>query len=261
MERKRLLTHSLTLWRDRGDENQVAKTLTYLSDVNRLMDLGGEGLQQIREALEIYERLGDTARQGQTLADLARGSLDDEQLDAAEEAASRAIDLLGKGEQLEVCQCHIVLGDIYRAKGVMEKAIHHLEIALGIASSLNWHEQLFWVYFSLAEVSSAEGRFDDAHAHIERTNFHAADDIYLLAWAWRQQAVIWNQQRRFPEAKSEALRALDAFEKLEAAVDMEVTRGFLEQIGHDVGGSDSGSDCTRQSAERDNEGKLLETHR
>jgi len=60
VERKRLLTHTLKLWRERGNDNGVAQTLSHLSDVNRLMHLPKEGIEQAKEALEIYERLGGT---------------------------------------------------------------------------------------------------------------------------------------------------------------------------------------------------------
>jgi hypothetical protein len=36
--------------------------LMELSETNRLLGLHGEGIQQAKEALEIYERLGNTDR-------------------------------------------------------------------------------------------------------------------------------------------------------------------------------------------------------
>ena len=74
-----------------------------------------------------------------------------------------------------------------------------------------------------AVLSSDERRFDDAHAHIEHARLHATDgnDTYLLARSMRLRAHFWHKQRRFREAKSEALRALDAFENLGAVNDAE----------------------------------------
>jgi tetratricopeptide (TPR) repeat protein len=69
----------------------------------------------------------------------------DKQLDAAEETASRSINLLpDNSEQFTVCQGHRLLGNIYRSKGEAEKAIDHLEAALKIASYSNWQSALFW---------------------------------------------------------------------------------------------------------------------
>jgi len=53
----------------------------------------------------------------------------DKQLDAAEEAAFRAISLIPeKGNPFPVYQFHRALGEIYQSKGDMAKAIHHLEM-------------------------------------------------------------------------------------------------------------------------------------
>ena len=99
VERKRLLTHALELWREQGDDNRVAETSMVLSDANRLMGLYEEGIQQAREASGIYERLGDTINQAWCLDGLARSLYQNKQLDAAEETASRAINLLSEKDE------------------------------------------------------------------------------------------------------------------------------------------------------------------
>jgi hypothetical protein len=45
-----------------------------------------------------------------------------------------------------------------------------------------------------------------------------------------QQAWIWNQQGRLKEAKTEALLALEIFEKLGSTSDLEWCRNFLGEI-------------------------------
>ena len=62
-ERKRLLTHTLQLERQRRDECRVAETLRSLCDANLILGRCGEGIQQAKEAMEIYERLCDTIGQ------------------------------------------------------------------------------------------------------------------------------------------------------------------------------------------------------
>ena len=71
-----------------------------------------------------------------------------------------------------------------------------------------------------------EGRFEDAHTHVEHAKSHAVNshDKYLLVRAMLQQAGIWHRQHWFKEVKSKALRALDALEKLGAANDVESAR-------------------------------------
>jgi tetratricopeptide (TPR) repeat protein len=103
--------------------------------------------------VEIYERLGVTTEQANCLDDLSRLLHQDEQLDAAEEAASRAISLLPeKGEEFLLCQCHRSLGNVYRSKGEREKAIHHLETSLGIASLFKLRGESCWINYSLARL-------------------------------------------------------------------------------------------------------------
>ena len=162
------------------------------------------------------------------LASLLRSG---EQLDAAEEVASRAIGLLPENSELLITyQGHRILGEIWYDGGETKKAIHHFEIAFRIASSLNRANQLFWIHYRLAQVFSGEGKFVDAQAHIEHARSHAVNDMYLSAYAMEGQARLWNEQRRSEDAKSEALCALDAFEKLGAADNAEATRQLLHQI-------------------------------
>jgi tetratricopeptide (TPR) repeat protein len=181
VESKRLLIHVLKLWRERGSDSQVADALIELSDMNRLMDLPEEGIPQAKEALEIHERLGDTGSQAECLIRLGWLFKSDNQLDAAEEAALRVLDLLPEtGEQYWVCSSHRLLGEIYESKGEIKKAIHHYELALGIASTFNWHFDLFWVHYKLAGLFRNEGRLDDANAHIERAKLHTIDSAHNL---------------------------------------------------------------------------------
>jgi hypothetical protein len=59
-------------------------------------------------------------------------------------------------------------------------------------------------------------------------------DAYLLARAMKLQAGLWHKQRRFEEAKSEASRAVDEFERLGAADGAEDARELLRQIDRDA---------------------------
>ena len=237
VECKRLLTHTLKLARERGDGHQLAPILRHLSRVHLNMGLREEGIRQAKEASEISEQLGDTVEQARCLIELAWLFHDDRELEAAEEVGSRAIDLLSeKGEKFQLCRCHRLLGAIHRSKGDTKKAIHHYEVALGIASSFNWLNLLFWIQHSLALLFFSEGRFDITHVHIEHAKLHAVNgnDTYLLAHAMKLQAGFWHRQQRFEEAKSEALRAIDAYKKLGAADDAEDTRILLQRIDRDA---------------------------
>ena len=230
-EEKRLLVRALRLWRERRDNPQVAQMLMYLAVSNGLLGLHDEGVRRGEEALEIYKRLDDVLGQAHSSQFLAWALSYAGRLDAAEQAASRALNLLpSKGEQFRVCQCHRALGNIYHFKGRMEKAIDHLKTALGIASSFNWHDQLFWIHYSLAELSSKQGRSDDARSHIELARSHAINTPYHLGRAMFWHAGFWSGQNRLKEAMSEALGAADIFERLGATKDLENCKPFIRNI-------------------------------
>ena len=238
VECKRLLTHALKLQRERGNDSDVGRALRNLSYLNWQLYLTEEGIQQAKEALEIFGRLGDTEGQARCLKYLARLLCEDNQFDAAEEATLRAINIFSeKGIQFELCRSHRALGDIYHSKGETKKAIHHLEVALGIASPFNWHDQLFWANHSLAWLLHDEGRLDDANAHIERAKPHTVNSTYNLGVAMEMQAWIWCKQHRLEEAKSEALRAADVHERLGAAERVEGCKELLQLIQNELAGS------------------------
>ena len=139
-----LLNHALQLEREWGNDNQVALVLSGLSIANLMLDQYKEGIHQAKEAVEIYERLGETVERAVCLNSLARLLRGDGQLGAAEEAIVESIELLPeKGQEDVVCESHRVLGDIYRSKGEREKATYHDRVALGIAFTINWRHSLF----------------------------------------------------------------------------------------------------------------------
>ena len=231
MECKRILTHTLEFERERGDDHEVAQTLWLLADTNRRMGLSKEGTDQVKEALEIFERLGHMAGQVQCLMLIAWLSREAKQLDAAEETASRAISLIPeKDNQLLVCESHLVLGEIYRVKGEASKAIHHFEVALGIASLFSWHEEQLHIHYPLAMLFLDERRFDEAHAHAGRARSYLVNSAYDLGGVMVLQASIWYEQRELEEARSEILRATDVFEKVGAADGIETCGMFLQLI-------------------------------
>jgi len=81
---------------------------------------------------------------------------------------------------------------------------------------------------------------------------HAVNNAYLLARAVQLQALIWYRQHRPEEARSEALSAIDMFEKLGAAKDVEYTRMLLRWIDEEMDGLVT-------PGESDDDGELFET--
>jgi len=146
-------------------------------------------------------------------------------------AGHRAINLFSKkGNQHQVCQSHRLLGHIHCSTGEQEKAVYHFEAALGIASSYNWHFQLFWVRYALARLSFNQGKFDNAHAHVGLAKVHVVDNTYFLGRTMELQAGFWYCQHQFEAAKSEILRAAEVYGKLKAAGGLERCKELLQQI-------------------------------
>ena len=230
-ERKRLMNHFLALWREEGDDSEVALALAELSDANRMLRLYKEGINQAKEALEIYQRLNNAWSQASCLIKLAWLLYEDDQPDAAEEAGFRAIGLLpGKGEEYQVCRSHRLLGVVFTSKGETEKAIHHFETALGIASSFNWNGQQFWIHNALAMLFRNKDEFDDAHAQVERAKSYAVNNEYRLGRAILTQAQVYYRQRRLEDATGEALRASEIFEKFGDFTFLEDCKTLLQAI-------------------------------
>jgi tetratricopeptide (TPR) repeat protein len=228
---KRLLTQVLELERQGGDDYQIADTLQLLSRVNRSLGLYEEGIQQAKEALEIFKRIGHTGWQIQCSNGLALLFFDDKQLDIAEDVASHAIGLAAeKGQEFLACGVHQVLAKIYRSKGEKKKAIHHFETAIRIATPPSWHDVLFWSHYGLALMIRNEGEFDDSSAHTEYAKSHAINNTYKLGRAMQMQASVWYRQLRFEEAKLEVSQALEILEKLGAARDAGDCRELLRRI-------------------------------
>jgi len=255
VEPKQLLIYALKLWGEQGDRLGVAQILGCLSDVNRRLGLREEGMHQAKVSLELHEQLDDTLGQANALCDLAWLLYEDQQLDAAEEAASRSIDLLpGKVDRSLVCQCHRLLGLIHSSKGEIGKAVNHFEAVLGIASSLDWQSEQFWGHYCLTDLFFNQGRFDDSHTHIERAKSHAVNDTYLMGRAMQRQAWFWYHQRRLGEARLEALCAANAYEKVGATDDLQICRKLIHNIEEEM------KEPTN-SHESDFDGELLDTVR
>ena len=232
VESKRLLTRTLKIWRERGDEFQAAEILRFISDANRWLGLYEEGMQQTIEALGVYERLNHTRGQAYSWLQLARLLYGSKQLDAAEDAALRVIDLLSddQKEKFSICSSHRLLGDICRSRGKIEKATDHYETALGIALSFGWNDQLFQNDYSLAELFFGENRLSEAHAYVQRAKSHVANDSYQLGQAMLLQAGFWYKESKFEEAKSEVLGAISAYEEIGVEKDLEACRTLLRDI-------------------------------
>ena len=225
-EQKRLLSHVLRLYRQRGNNAGVAATLGWLSETNQMLKLYEKGARQAKEAWKILGRFDDMAG-----PDLTYFFDSDEELDASEVAAPHALKILPqRGQEFKDCQSHCFLGDRYLSRGDREQAIQHFETALRIASTFTWRSQLFGVHNYLAELFLDQDKFSDAQVHIENAKSHMVGGTYDLGVAMVLQASSWFRQSRLEDARSEALGALEIFGKLGAADSVGACKYFLQMI-------------------------------
>ena len=228
---KRTLNVALRLWRRLGDGYRVVQSLMFLAYTNRVLSFHEEALSQAKEASEICERLNITSMQAHSLRCLAWMLRDDNQLDAAGEAASRAIDRFKENEdRYGACLTYRVLGTIYHRKGKIDEAISQFKTALEIASTCNFPRELFWNYYCLAEVFFDEERFDEAHTHVELAKSHWGGDSFNLGRGMQLQAEFLHKRGKSEEAKAEVLKAIEVYEGIGTTLDLEKSRGLLLDI-------------------------------
>jgi len=248
---KRLIVHTVELRRERGSDRQVAKALKSLASVNVDLSLFAEGIPHAKEALEVYERLDDTAGQVDCLHCLALLFVKDDQVDAAEDANSRAINLSSDGlSQSQLYNHHHNLGHICECRGETEAAIDHHMKALEIAHSLNSLDKEAWMLGCLMNLLLEEERFDDAQARLEQFKLGAVDDPYPRSVGMLTQARIWRQQGKLEEAKSELSRTIGLYEKIGVSVDdVEGLKWELQEVEEEM----------EERAARDSDGLVIDS--
>ena len=230
-ECKRLLVHALRLWREQGDGFGVAQTLGFLSGANRALGLHKEGIEQAKEALELFRGFNNVLGQGLSFWQLAQLLHADDQLEGAEEAALQAIDLLSdRDNQYAVCTCYYILGRISNSKGKTENALDHFEAAIRIATASTWYAPLFWTHYYMADLFFKRNEFEDAHTHSQQAKLHAINIPYWLGRATEQQATFWYKQHKFEEARSEALLAAKFYKEIGATEDVKDCQAILQKI-------------------------------
>jgi len=88
--------------------------------------------------------------------------------------------------------------------------------------------------YALARLFFGEGRLNDAHTHIENAKSHTTSGTYNLGRVMWQQAEFWCSQGVFEKARSGASHAVDVFEKLGAAQDLEECRELLRRVDEEL---------------------------
>jgi len=73
----------------------------------------------------------------------------------------------------------------------MEKVILHFETTPGTASSFGRHDRQFWIRYSLVELLSDQGKFNDANPHIGHVGSLVVNNPYHLGRAMELRLGFW----------------------------------------------------------------------
>jgi len=226
-ESRRLHIWALNFWKEQGNDYMVSRELGSLAFVSMRLGLSAEGISWAKDSLEICEKLGDTVGQVDCLHGLALLFVRDNQVDAAEEAASRAINLPSDGlSQSQLYTRHHILGHIRECRGDTGAAIDHHMKALGIAHSLNSQDKQAMILHCLVELLLKAERFDDAQVYLEHTKLHTINDPARLGVTMVTQARIWYHQGKLEETRFELSRAIGLYEEI--GVPTELVGGLKE---------------------------------
>ena len=237
-ETRRILTCIIKLWKKRGNDYVVAETLKSLASVNMRIGDCVEGISRAKEALAIYEKLGDRVGLVDCLHRLALLYVHDNQVDAAEDLSSRTIDLPPDGpSQTQLYEHHHTLGHISHRRGDTKAAIDHHKKAFGIARSLNSHEKQTGILACLVGLFLEAEKFDDAQVHIEYLRLYAVNDPAHLGVAMVAQAGIWYRQGKLKEAISELSQNISLYEKNGVSRDQVASlKGCLRKLEGEMNG-------------------------
>ena len=249
-DQKQLLEHIRKLEREGGNDYRIALISMVLATANVQLRLAQEALGQAMEAVEIFERIGDIKTHGCSLFTLAIVLAGNDQPEAAEEAASRILQLIPeKGEEYLACYAHIFLCALYGGRGEKEKSLHHIQTTLEIATHFDWQNHIFSAHWSLADLYFGEEKFDDAIAHAERAKSHVVNNALGMAQASVLQATSYYRQGKLEKAKFEALQAVEIFERLGAQDHLENGRFILWLIEEAEKGNDQWSAICKKMKE------------
>ena len=232
---RRLLSHALKLHRERGDDDRIASTLLRLAAIESSSGFCEKGIQQAREAMAIFHRLGNMVDVVLCLTGLSRLFRHTNRPDEADECEAQVIRLAGAlvpaVDPVSRNFLHTSLAAVYYNKGDTEKFIFHSGACLGVGTS---RTNRFDSHCTQAVVHSREGRFHDAEAHIEHARLLAAHGSSEPGSLMLVQAGLLQARGKFEEARSKALCALGSAEEFGSGDGVEEAKRLLRIIDEEV---------------------------
>ncbi|NVM29064.1 MAG: tetratricopeptide repeat protein [Candidatus Helarchaeota archaeon] len=168
------LKEDLNHYREKGDEQGEAETLSEIGERLHTENDLNSALNNLKEALNIYKRLGDLKNQAEVLAKIGRVFLEKGDTASAfkyqEDALALEKDSENKEGEVSVL---INIGEIYEAKQDFFTALKYNEQALNIQKGLGDEEKMASILSKMGGLLMLRKQGDKAVSH-----FKAALEIY-----------------------------------------------------------------------------------
>jgi CHAT domain-containing protein/tetratricopeptide (TPR) repeat protein len=160
------LERALALARQIGDEEEQARALSTLGNIQSRPDAA---LEDFRQALDLWTRLGSASGEGKTLLAMALVHLDLPHDEAARGLLERAIPLLHQAEELgREATALIALGEIHVARGEIGEALRYINDALALSRKAGDSSAEASALYNLANVQRLRGELQQALGGFEQ---------------------------------------------------------------------------------------------
>lgn len=158
-----LLEEALALYRQHGDDSQIADALTYLATVLRLRGEDARAIPLAEESLVLRRRLGDPRDIALTLGVLGELGIVASDLTSASDYLLEALDIYRAiGDRHSVAITLNNLGEAARGLGELDRAAAYCQESLAIFRELDAPHGVAYLLSSLADIAREQGRAGDA---------------------------------------------------------------------------------------------------
>ncbi|KAK0623770.1 hypothetical protein B0T14DRAFT_602277 [Immersiella caudata] len=215
-----------------------------------------------RQILLGHRERGETERTASTLADLADVFLQQEYLQRAERAATKALGMLPEAsgrESFTAFRSRLTLGKLQSKQGRFEKAketfLSLLELIdrLPIPARLRMKQRII-IMSSMSFIAGFQGRLGQAEQwatkSVELSTREQVDDIKVGLYARGRLTFVWLVQARYDEARKMALECIVQCEKFHGP-EHQSTASWMAALGRTytgLGQWEEAQSCLRASA-------------
>ncbi|MHB1179202.1 MAG: tetratricopeptide repeat protein [Daejeonella sp.] len=168
--------------------------------------LTSDSLSADDQLLSLYRNLGDRRSEAAILSSLGTKAAVNGDMHKALTFFNSALELnIGLNERPAIIKNYFSLARVHRYKGNFSEAVNDNQAVVQLAQQINNNRYLAEAYMNLADLWSAQKKFKEAEALIMgkllALNYYKLKDYVGTIQCYSQLAQIYQQQRRFSEAK------------------------------------------------------------